>query len=239
METYLNLIPNLDNIICEVLKEEFDVKVCEKGHFWFTPWEDHCRKVVMFYPLKGPRGPLYWGYNFDFIPWESCFLGVNYKPWNTTGKLVYHRTEKAVKIDHRGSPLPYIGYNFGNPDAYSIEEHHAFREKYFIQAYGNDTPENIEKIKAVVRRNIPFMLDWFERVKTPENIIGECTRIIAEDENEHCFPYSYYWVRGFLKAKLHDLEGALSDIAYVYKRFEPPAEIPEIVIKALNKIDKI
>ena len=83
------------------------------------------------------------------------------------------------------------------------------------------------------------MLDWFERIKTPEEIIAELTKKIVEDENENCFPYSSYWVRGFLKAKLHDLEGALSDIAYVYKRFDPPAEIPEKVIKALYRIDKI
>lgn len=239
MDTELKLIPDLDNIICDVLKEEFDVKTYEKGHYWFSAWDNHCRKVIKIYPLKGTLYPLYWGYNFDFIPWERCFLGVNPKPWNETGKLVYHRTEKAVNIDFTGYPFPYIGYDFDNPSAQSYEEHYAFRNMYFVSVYGNDSPKNIELIKTVVRRNMPFMLDWFDRIKTPEDIIGELTKDINESENDHCFPYSSYWVRGFLKARCHDVKGALSDIAYVYKRFDTPAEIPEKVIKALYKIDKL
>ena len=239
MDTEMRLIPDLDNIICNVLKEHFDVKCFDKGHYWFTPWENHCRKVFNLYPLKGSLYPLYWGYNFDFIPWENCFLGVNPKPWNIPGRLIYHRTEKSVKIDCGGSPFPYIGYNFGSPSKHSPEEHLAFRKKYFVKAYGIDSPENIEQVKAVVRRNIPFMLDWFDRIKTPEDMITKFTKDINESENEHCFPFSSYWIRGFLKAKQHDLNGAMYDIAYVYKRFDPPADIPEKVIKKIYEIDKL
>ncbi len=238
MDTELRLTPNLDSIIYEVLNEKFNVKSCEKGYFWFTPWDNHCRKVFNLYPLKGTSYPLYWGYNFDFIPWENCFLGINPKPWNTSGKLVYHRTEKSVKIDYIGYPFPYIGYNFWSPSIHSYEEHRTFRDKYFVYAYGSDSPENIEKIKDVVRRNIPFMLEWFEKMKSIEDIVAELTKDINESENEHCFPYSSYWVRGFLKARLHDLKGALHDISYVYKMFNPPVEIPEKVKKKLYEIDK-
>ena len=77
---------------------------------------------------------------------------VNYKPWNTTGKLVYHRTEKAVRIDYRGSPFPYIGYNFDSPSAHSDEEHNAFREKYFVRAYGDDSPDNIVYGKIEIQK---------------------------------------------------------------------------------------
>ncbi len=239
MDEELRLVPNLDGIICDVLREDFDVKCCEKGHYWFTNWEDHCRKVIHLYPLKSPSYPLYWGYNYDFIPWENCFLGVNYKPRNVTGKLVYHRTEKSVMIDFTGYPFPYMGYNFWSPSLHTPQEHLAFRDKYFVDVYGNDSPENIEKIKAVVRRNIPFMLDWFERTKTLDDIIAALTEDIIESENEYCFPYASYWVRGFLKARQHDIEGALSDMAYVYKRFDPPAEIPEKIIKKIYIIDKL
>jgi hypothetical protein len=156
-----------------------------------------------------------------------------------TGKLVYHRTEKAINIDFIKSPFAYIGYNFYSPSSHSHEEHYAFRSKYFVQAYGNDSAENIEQIKAVVRRNIPFMLDWFDKMRTTEDIIEELTKHINEKESDYCFAYSSYWVRGFLRARCHDIEGALSDIAYVYKRFDPPAEIPEKVIKKINDIDKL
>ncbi|MBQ3884669.1 MAG: hypothetical protein II729_01015 [Ruminococcus sp.] len=238
MYTESSSVPNLDSIICEVLNEKFIVKSSVKGHFWFTDWEDHCRKVFSLYPLKGNSYPLYWGYNFDFIPWEKCFLGVNPKPWNESGKLVYHRTEKSINIDYKGETFPYIGYNFDSPSSHSYEEHCTFREKYFIQTYGSDSPENIEQIKAVIRRNIPFMLDWFERIKTPEDIIKELTKHINDSENEQCFPYSSYWVRGFLNAWHHDMEGALHDIACVYQKFDPPVEIPEKVIKALYEINQ-
>ncbi|MBP0956714.1 MAG: hypothetical protein J5997_05025 [Oscillospiraceae bacterium] len=239
MYTEYKLVPNLDSIICDVLKEKYDVKSYEKGHYWFTPWENHRRMVFNLYPLKGSSYPIYWGYNFDFIPWEKCFLGINPKPWNESGKLVYHRTEKSINIDFRGDIFSFIEYNFSNPSLHSSEEHKAFRNKYFVQAYGSDSLEDIEKIKNVVRRNIPFIIDWFDRIKTIDDIIVELSKDIIDCENKRCFPFSAYWVRGFLKAKVHDIEGALSDIAYVYNKFNPPTEIPEKVIKNIYEIDKL
>lgn len=238
-EDSFNLIPDLDNIICDVLKEEFDVKICEKGHYWFTPWENHCRKVFNLYLLKGNSHPLYWGYNFDFIPWENCMLGINPKPWNVTGKLVYHRTEKSIKMDFYGTPFPYIGYNFYSPSLHSYEEHNSFRRNYFVNAYGDNSKENIELIRTVVKRNIPFMLDWFEKNKTLDNLIDSLTREIIECENNNGFPFGAYWVRGFLNAKHHNIESAISDIARVYKKFDPPAEIPEKVLKKIYDVDKM
>lgn len=84
-----------------------------------------------------------------------------------------------------------------NPHMNSYEEHRAFREKYFVEVHGSDTPENREKIKAVARRYISFMLDWFDKVKTTDDLINELTEYVGL-ETGSSFPYGAYWVRGFL-----------------------------------------
>lgn len=239
MENEYRMVPDLDKIICDVLNEEFDVKCRDTGHIWFGPWEDdpwegHCRKVFELYAVKGTRYPMTWGYNFDFMPRDSCFSGYESPDPRRAGKLVYHRTDKSAKIDISGRASPYF-----DPDINSSQEGLTFKEKYFVQTcgYENDMPENIEKIKTVVRRNIPFMLDWFSKWKTMDDFIDSCTNGINEFESEHCFPYGGYWVRGFLYARQHNIDAALSDISRVYeKMFAPSIEIPERVRKKLYEI---
>ncbi len=238
-EDSLRLIPDLDGIVCEVLREHLDVTQCPKGHCWVTPWENHCRKVIELYPLKGTSYPVFWGLNFDFLPWESCMLGVNPKPFNVTGKLVYHRTEKAVKRDLRGDVFPYIHYHFMAPSLHTYEEHRAFRSKYFVNAYGADTPENRKQIEDAVRNNMPYMLDWFGRMRTEEDMILALTEEIREAQEKHALPFGAYWVRGFLKAKQHDMAGAVSDLAWVYQQFDPPSPIPEKTMRKLIEIDRM
>lgn len=228
------MVPGLDSIICDVLNEEFDVKCRETGHIWFgpredSPWEGHCRKVFELYALKSSLYPMRWGYNFDFMPQDSCFSSYDRPDPRRAGKLVYHRTDKSAKIDSGGA----ICYDFYNPDK---------REKYFVPTcgYENDTQENIEKIKAVVRRNIPFMLDWFNKQKTIDDLIDSCTKGIIEIETEDCFPFGGYWERGFLLARQHNIDAAISDISRVYeKMFKPSIEIPERVIKKLYEVSEM
>lgn len=241
------MVPGLDSIICDVLNEEFDVKCRETGHIWFGPWEDdpwegHCRKVFELYALKSSLYPIQWGYNFDFMPWDSCFSGYDRPDPRRAGKLVYHRTDKSAKIDIGGWAFPYIDYDFYNPSKYSFDEHKAFRTKYFVPTCGfeNEMQENIEKIKAVVRRNIPFMLDWFSKWKTIDDFIDSYTKSITENETEHSFPFGGYWVRGFLFARQHNIDAAISDISRVYeKMFKPSIEIPERVRKKLYEVSEM
>lgn len=57
------------------------------GYVWFGPWEEHCRRVVRVYLLKG-AAIFQWGLCFDFLPvfnWE----GRN---------LHYQRTDKSVGL---------------------------------------------------------------------------------------------------------------------------------------------
>lgn len=239
------MIPGLDSIICDVLNEEFDVKCRDTGHIWFGPWEGgplegHCRKVFELYALKGTMYPIYWGYNFDFMPQDSCFSGYDLPNPRRAGKLVYHRTDKSAKIDSGASVFPYIGYDFYNPSKHSFDEHRNFRDKYFIKVFGYDTPENRKKIAAVVRRHFPFMLDWFDKMKTIDDFIDECTKSIIESETEICFPLGSYWVRGFLLARQHNIDAALSDIGRIYERmFKPSIEIPERVRKKLYEVSEM
>lgn len=239
MENEIRPIRDLDSIICDVLKESFNVKSSGKGHFWFTPWEDRCRKVIELYPLKGSLYPLYWGYNFDFIPWERCLLGIYPKPLKGSGNLVYHRTEKSVHIDYTGQPFSYINYNFYSPSLHSYEEHFEIRNKYFVKALGTGSKEETEQIKAAVKRNVPFMLDWFDKIRSLDDIINRLNETIEDAENKQCFPIGDYWLRGFLNAKQHNIEGAVSDVRHVYRNFDTPTEIPEIVVKKIYEVDRL
>jgi len=233
-----SIIPYMNESITEVLREYFDVKCCDKGHWWFTEWDSHCRKVFNVYALKGTDWPMYWGYNFDFIPWEKNLL-------KCSGKLGYFRTEKAVHIDYGGSIYRYIGFEdfcSGNSYNWDSDRHREFlaaRDKYFVPIYGPDAEWAKEHIGEVVRQNIPFMQDWFGRIKTIDDIIALETENINENETEISFPYGSYWVRGFLYAKQHRMEEAIADIQRVYDRCNADKQIPPNVLKKLYEVDKL
>ncbi len=182
--------------------------------------------------------PIYWGYNFDFIPWEKNLF-------KCSGKLGYFRTEKAVHIDFGGSPFPYIGLadfytsDRRNWDSDRFREYLAARDKYFVPIYGADAEWAREHIGEVVRRNIPFMQDWFGRIKTIDDIIAQETKSINECNTEISFPYSSYWVRGFLYAKQHRMDEAIADIQRIYERYGADKQIPQNVLKKLYEVDKL
>ncbi len=228
-----SIIPYMNDAITEVLTEYFDVKCCEKGHWWFTEWDNHCRKVFNVYALKSSYWPMYWGYNFDFIPWEKNLF-------KCSGKLGYFRTEKAVHIDFGGSPFPYIDYmDFYSPGTRPDRDHVAIRKKYFVPTYGLDAEWAKEHIGEVVKRNVPFMQDWFGRIKTIDDIIAQETKSINECNTEISFPYGSYWVRGFLYAKQHRMDEAIADIQRIYERYGADKQIPQNVLKKLYEVDKL
>ncbi len=57
------------------------------AYLWYGPWEDHCRRVIQVYPLKGASAIFQWGLCFDFLP---VFDG--------SGRLRYQRTDRSVGL---------------------------------------------------------------------------------------------------------------------------------------------
>ena len=110
--------------------------------------------------------------------------------------------------------------------------------KYML-VYGADAEWAKEHIGEVVRRNVPFMQDWFGRIKTIDDIIAQETKSINECNTEISFPYCAYWVRGFLYAKQHRMDEAIADIQRIYERYGADKQIPQNVLKKLYEVDKL
>ena len=83
------------------------------------------------------------------------------------------------------------------------------------------------------------MTEWFSEMASAGDIVESLTADINGSENEYCFPFSAYWVRGFLRARLHDTEGAIADIRHVYHYYDAQMEIPEKVIRKIYEADKL
>ena len=154
--------------VTKALSEYFDVKCCEKGHDWFTPWEGHQRKAFDLYALKGYMYIIRWGYNYDFIPTRK-----------NGEKFIYHRTEKAVAVHIPDSFYLHVDYD---PDKMSHNETLAIREKYCLSSYNleymnlTDVACAYEYIQEITRRNIPFMLEFFDRIRTIDDAVAEIDR---------------------------------------------------------------
>lgn len=242
--TEFKAIPNLKEIVCDTLRENFDVKTCDNGYYWFSPWENHRRKVFRLYVLKGYSAPIFWGYNYDFVPWESSVLSVNRTlSALNCGELKYFRTEKSVRIDYKGEIFPYIDYDFWGSNDKDIEKNFYLRKKYFLHTvdnYSDELKDIIENnIKEIVRRNMPFMLDWFEKNDTYEEIIAGLDKSIEKCEAVGGLDFGDYWLRGFLYAKLHNMDKAIADIEKFYSLCDSPIAVPEKVIKKLHEVDKL
>ena len=112
------------------------------------------------------------------------------------------------------------------------------RDKYFVPIYGRDAEWAKEHIGEVVRRNIPFMRDWFGRIKTIDDIIAQNTEYINKNKDS-VYTYPKYWVRGFLYAKQHRMDEAIADIQLIYERYSKDKQIPQNVLKKLYEVDKL
>lgn len=206
--------------VTNVLSEYFDVKCCDKGHYWFTPWEGHCRKAFNLFAPKGYLYPILWGYNFDFIP-----------TWQNSGKFIYHRTEKAVTLHVEDSFYYHIDYD---PEKLTLNESHAIRKQYSLSSYIfgymniNDVAAAYKYIEEITRRNIPFMLDFFERVKTIDDVIEELDRQI--ERKEELFYLGLYYKKAFLLAYQKRMDEAIASLKMRYEN------IPEDLMARLEKV---
>ncbi|MCM1023560.1 MAG: hypothetical protein NC395_05830 [Prevotella sp.] len=166
------LTPYFRDGVTKILSEHFDVKCCEKGYCWFTPWEGHQRKAFCLHSGGGIRYTLNWGYNYDFIPERK-----------NSGKFVYHRTEKAVAVNVADNFFNHVDYD---PKRMSHNETFKIREKYCLSLYNfeyfniKDVNSAYEYVQEKTRLNIPFMLDFFGRVRTVDDAVEYLDREIAK-----------------------------------------------------------
>lgn len=207
--------------VTNVLSEYFDVTCCGKGHYWFTPWENHCRKVFQLFPRKGYLYLILWGYNFDFIPTRQ-----------NSGRLVYHRTEKAVTVHIEDSFFNHISYE---PDKLTPNESLAIREQYCLSSFIfekmniSDVASAYRYIEENTRRNVPFMLDYFERVRTVDDMIADLNRQIDPKNMYHS--RELYYQKAFLLAHQKRFDESIENL-----KTSCNGSVPEDLMKRLEKV---
>ena len=79
--------PQLKTLLAAILTSELPDFTHNGAYLWYSPWKDHCRKVVQVYPLKGFSYIFMWGLCFDFLP-----------VFGESGNCHYQRTDKSVGL---------------------------------------------------------------------------------------------------------------------------------------------
>lgn len=185
--------------VSKALSGTFDMKYCEKGRWWYSDWENHQRMVITLYALKGTKYLIIWGYNYDFIPQLT-----------NQDKIIWHRTEKSFHLDIADAFYNHVTFP-GDPQTMGYNEFlnakYDFHNQYEIPAWTNNLEFALQYIDMLVRRNIPFMLDWFDRVKTIEDAIAELNRQIAVPSSYGHF--NEYYTKAFLLARLNHMDEAI------------------------------
>lgn len=205
------------------LEEEFGMNYNEKAKRWCSEWNNNQRFVVELYRRKGTHIFLNWGYNYDFIP-----------DINSKNKLVWHRTRSSVKIHLTDSWYNHIAYTSDKESGFSEQEFYNPIQcpvyQYEIPTYTSDMDFALEYIKSVIDKNIPFMREWENNVKT----VGDAINIFNQriiDASSLCIPYMCH-IRAFLYAKNKDIDKAIQSMKQGYGT----SEIPQIILDELNYI---
>ncbi|MCM1090147.1 MAG: hypothetical protein NC092_03230 [Butyrivibrio sp.] len=207
----------------KALEGEFDFKYFDRGRWWYSEWEGHQRKVMTVQYWYGLY-EIQWGYNYDFIP-----------SWNQREKFDWHRTEKAFCLHVKDS---WRGHVEDNTESISGlgKNNILYRNPRRCPKYRYELPENatnlnfaLEFMEGVVKRNIPFMKEWFGRVKTLEDVLSALDRQIETEGTSSTWYWDAFYVKAFLYAKMREMDAA---IAMMQKRF-PYGEIPKKVLEKL------
>ncbi len=216
-----SLVKYYDDIVGDVLSEHFNLKKCPNKHIWYSEWENHRRMVVklqFFYTHE-----IWFGYNYDFIP-----------VLNRQDKFEYHRTDKSVDLDVVDMYLYHISYDYEN---LTHSETFDIRRKYYLPDWGsvNDTEFSKEYIRNVVKSNIPFMLDFYEKYRSDRDVIDFLNRkaSVETPRNDSGFD----WTKAFLYARLQDMDSAVKAMDKYLNRWSSEDSVKEPSPKIITKLE--
>lgn len=87
-------------------------------------------------------------------------------------------------------------------------------DQYTLPIYANNLNAALDYIDVVVKRNIPFMIEWFSRVQTTDDVIAELDRQLGKYNDYR--DYSRYWTKAFLLARQKRLDEAVETLENYY-----------------------
>lgn len=173
---------HLDYYLSPLIQDYYDMQyngTCT----WYGPWEQHMRKVISVFWLKGDQGILEWGYNFDFLP--------EFK----SNRFQYFRTEKQIKAQFRDMPKPFVDLEFGD-----------HWQKYLIPMHGNSVHQLERRIQTVWKQTSPDIQNFFESIHSLEAILGELNDRIEQQKARETLNYysmllpESYYIKAFILA---------------------------------------
>lgn len=208
------IIKYFDEAMSKALLGTFQLKQAEKGHWWYGEWENHRRMVISLFAAKGLTYTIEWGYNYDFIP-----------KLNRQDKFVWSRTEKS--FDHHAWDNYYFHVK---EDMKSMSEQERVQtyNKYTLPTYTSNLESALAYIDGVIKRNIPFMTEWFDRVQTTDDVIAELDRHLGTNDYRDHYRH---WTKAFLLARQNRLDEAIAAMQNNY----PNREIAQKVLDKLQK----
>ena len=164
-----------------------------------------------------------WGYNYSFIP-----------DINRQKKLVWYRSDSSIKIHIDDVWYNHITHNRTSEWGYNSREFYNPTKcpefQYEIPEYTSDIDFALKYIKNVIERNIVFMKQWLERVKTIDDAIEIMNQRVLRDDILHIPRMNY--IRAFLYAKNKNIMDSMTALKEYYEE----REIPQIIIEKLNQI---
>lgn len=175
-------IPQLKSFLAAVITPKLPDFTYNGAYLWYSPWEDHCRRVIQVYPLKGASYIFLWGLCFDFLP-----------VFGASGGLRYQRTDKSVGLQlfcwPPGHWSPVLG------------QHDFCRFSRFGQ-----TPREVEdQLLQAFYEAQELFVPWFQNCNNLHNALVEAKRQCTDLDSQHNWPSPDY-VTAFLLAANGDTQ---------------------------------
>ena len=185
------------------------------GYLWYGPWEDHCRKVVRVYLLKGAGAIFQWGLCFDFLP-----------VINGEGRaLHYQRTVKSVGLQLFCWPPDHWEPTPGRPSTRPCR----------FSLFGRDMEDVEGRLLAAFREAQLLFEPWFDRCGSLSGALAEVQRQTEDPGSRMNWPRPGYVLAFLLAANGRREEGLAALEAYLDREGAAwPAETKDKLRKKLT-----
>lgn len=175
-------ILQLKSLLASTITSKLPTFTYNGAYIWYSPWEDHCRRVIQVYPLKGASAVFRWGLCFDFLP-----------IFGESGSLRYQRTDKSVGLHLFCWP----------PDHWSsISKQNASCRFSCI----GQTPRAVEaQLLHAFYEAQELFVPWFQNCCNLRNALVEAKRQRTDRNSQYNWPSPDY-VTAFLSAANGDTQ---------------------------------
>ena len=166
----------LKNLLATAVAPKLSGFAYDNAYLQYSPWNNHCRKVIQVYPLKGASYIFLWGLCFDFLP-----------VFGEAGSYRYQRMDKSVG-------LHLFCWPPGHWDSAS-EKSVSCRFRRF-----GKNPVDVESHLLKAFHEVQgLFVPWFQNCSDLQSALTEARRQCTDPVSQHNWPSPHY-VTAFLLA---------------------------------------